>query len=410
MYNKKNVQILRELARTVYEIGVSDRQNKLRQMWKKHNSLTETGIPIHVWLTMCPDEIVTNEELLCEDELFRRYEKELRLNIYQDIIKDDTIIEPFLYVRAKHMPDLNHRYGFPLITGSELDTSKYHFEPFVKTIEDIDKLVMPDHKIDWDATNAERDVLRDAIGDIMPVVVDPSPMFVAIEGDISTDIGFLVGFMNVLYYVYDEPELLHKLAKTLSEGILKAHAQAEQAGDWRSISGRNQCITYSNELPDPSSSDAPVRKSSLWGFMASQEFTSISPDMFKEFLLPYQIPILEQFGLSAYGCCEDLTKKIDLLKQVRNLRRISVSPWASIPSCAETIGKDYVLSWRPNPAEMITSVLEEENIKKTVENACGIFRRNGNIADITLKDVKTVYHKPQNMKRWVEIVRSVTER
>ncbi len=143
--------------------------------------------------------------------------------------------------------------------------------------------------------------------------------------------------------------------------------------------------------------------------MASQEFTSISPDMFKEFLLPYQIPILEQFGLSAYGCCEDLTKKIELLKQIKNLRRISVSPWANIPSYAETIGKNYVLSWRPNPAEMITSILEEDNIKKTVENACGIFRQNGNIEDITLKDVKTVYHKPQNMKRWVEIVRSVTE-
>jgi hypothetical protein len=89
---------------------------------------------------------------------------------------------------------------------------------------------MPDHKIDWDATNAEADMLRDAIGDVLPVVVDPSPMFVAIEGDISTDIGFLVGFQDLLYYVYDEPEMLHKLAKTLSDAILKAHAQAERAG------------------------------------------------------------------------------------------------------------------------------------------------------------------------------------
>ncbi|MEL7610364.1 MAG: hypothetical protein AAGU74_12805 [Bacillota bacterium] len=410
MKNKKDVEILRDLAKTVYEIGVSDRQNQLRQMWKKHNSLTDTGIPIHVWLTMCPDEIVTNEELLCEDELFRRYEKELRLNIYQEFIKDDTIIEPFLYVRAKHIPDLNHRYGFPLITGSEQDTTKYHFDPFVKSIEDVDKLVMPDHKIDWDATNAESGILRDAVGDVLPVVVDPSPMFVAIEGDISTDIGFLVGFQDLLYYVYDEPEMLHKLAKTLSDGILKTHAQAEQAGDWRSVSGRNQCITYSMELPDPSVSDAPVKKSSLWGFMASQEFTSISPEMFEEFLLPYQIPILEQFGLASYGCCEDLTRKIDMLKRIKNLRRISVTPWANIPSCAETIGRDYVLSWRPNPAEMITSVLEEDAIRKTIDYACKVYRQNGNIADITLKDVKTVYHKPQNMKRWVEIVRSVTEK
>ena len=79
----------------------------------------------------------------------------------------------------------------------------------------------------------------------------------------------------------------------------------------------------------------------------------ISPEMMKEFLLPYQIPILEQFGLSAYGCCEDMTKKIDILKEIKNLRRIAVTPWSNLLACAEEIGKDYVLSWRPSPAEMI---------------------------------------------------------
>jgi hypothetical protein len=213
-------------------------------MWKKHNSLTDTGIPIHVWLTMCPDEIVTNDELLCEDELFRRYEKELRLNIYQDFIQDDTIIEPFLYVRAKHVPDLNHRYGFPLITGSELDTRKYHFEPAVKTIEDIDKLVMPRSKNRLGPTNSKQ-ICTDAIGDVLPVVVEPSPMFVANRAifqryripDRVPDL--FITFTN-------EPEMLlssRKPCRRYSEG-----ARQPSGGVFEKRLRAQQCITYSIEL------------------------------------------------------------------------------------------------------------------------------------------------------------------
>ena len=47
--------------------------------------------------------------------------------------------------------------------------------------------------------------------------------------------------------------------------------------------------------------------------------------MHEEFLFRYQLPIMEQAGLVAYGCCEDLTCKIDMLRQIPNLRRIAVS-------------------------------------------------------------------------------------
>ena len=410
MSDLNDKRILRDLAERIKEIGCSDRQAALRQMWKRHNSLKGDDMPIHVWLSMCPDEIVPDSELECEDPLFRAYEKELRLQLFQDYIKDDTVIEPFVTVYAKHVPDLEHRYGFPLITGREQDPLKFNFDPFVKEIEDIDKLVFPDHHIDWDATNREADILRDAVGDILPVVVDSTPMFVAIEGDISTDMGFLVGFSNLLYYVVSKPDLLHKLADALSKAVMKTHLQAEAAGDWKSISGRNQCITYSEELPDPSASDAPVKQNSLWGFMASQEFTAISPKMFNEFLLPYQIPILERFGLVAYGCCENLTKKIDLLRKIKNLRRISVTPFAKIPVCSEVIGKDYVLSWRPNPAVMIQEHTDEEAMRELASSAIRTFRQNGNIADITLKDVKTVYNDREKMKQFVDIMRQEIER
>ena len=75
--------------------------------------------------------------------------------------------------------------------------------------------------------------------------------------------------------------------------------------------------------------------------------------LFDEFMLQYQLPIMAEYGLVAYGCCEDLTRKIDVLRQIRNLRRIAVTPVADVRRCAEQIGTDYVISWRPNPTDMV---------------------------------------------------------
>lgn len=139
--------------------------------------------------------------------------------------------------------------------------------------------------------------------------------------------------------------------------------------------------------------------------MAAQEFTGFSPEMFWEFILQYQQPILEQFGLSAYGCCENLTEVIPYLKRIRNLRRIAVSPFADPRKCAEAIGRDYILSWRPNPSLMLATGLDEDLVRKHMREHFAIFKEYGNFFDITLKDVETVRRQPENISRWTAIVR-----
>lgn len=44
---------------------------------------------------------------------------------------------------------------------------------------------------------------------------------------------------------------------------------------------------------------------------------------------------LEKFGLTYYGCCEPLHNKIEILQQVKNLRKISISPRADIKIAAK---------------------------------------------------------------------------
>jgi len=167
-------------------------------------------------------------------------------------------------------------------------------------------------------------------------------------------------------------------------------------------------VTLGAELPDPSPSPTPVARDKLWVFVAAQEYTLISPAMHDEFLLQYQLPIMSRFGLSAYGCCEDLTRKISMLRKVPNLRRIAVTPRADVAKCAEQIGTDCVLSWRPNPAQMLCCGYDPALIRKVIRD--GMEASKGCHVDITLKDVETVQGKPANLRRWVKLVRSITDR
>ena len=141
--------------------------------------------------------------------------------------------------------------------------------------------------------------------------------------------------------------------------------------------------------------------------MASQEYTSVGPDLYDEFLLQYQLPIMERYGMTAYGCCEDLTKKIPLLKKIKNLRRIAITPFSDVRTYAEQIGRDYVASYRPKPTDMVANGLNEDLVKKIVKRDYQILRENNCVFDITLKDVETIVAKPENMIRWVEIIRQI---
>ncbi|MCX7804483.1 MAG: hypothetical protein N3A38_04750, partial [Planctomycetota bacterium] len=217
----------------------------------------------------------------------------------------------------------------------------------------------------------------------------------------------LRGIEQLMIDMVEDPEGLHALLARMRDGISKAQEEAERAGDWRLVNHQNQAMPYAEELRDPSPDGGPALRKELWCFCASQETTAVGPDMFEEFMLQYQLPIMEKFGLVAYGCCEDLTRKIGKLRRIPNLRRIAVSPFANAARCAEQIGRDYVISYRPSPADMVAYGFDVGRIK-------GILRRDlaacrGLHVDITLKDVETVEGDPNRVRNWVRVAREVVD-
>ena len=105
----------------------------------------------------------------------------------------------------------------------------------------------------------------------------------------------------------ENPNLLHRMMAILRDGTLALLESLEEQG----LLGFNNdgsyigsgALGWSDELPQPDF-DGKVRICDMWGLAESQETVGVSPDMFAEFILPYQLPIIERFGLSCYGCCE----------------------------------------------------------------------------------------------------------
>lgn len=406
----KDIKVLRDLAKQLKEIASKDIQKERRDLWRKHNSLIKTPPPILVRMFMVWEEIYPDRDLKCEEQPFREQERYLRQMIFQDTIGDDYVIEPWLTVKAVHQgPYGDNRWV------SDIDFVRSHepgggrkFNPPINKLEDIKKLIKPYHQIDREKTALEAERIREAVGDIIEVDVDSGPVFRYFNNDISTDLGGLRGLEQLMWDMYDNPEWLHEFISFMRDGIMAVHEQAEAAGDWTLCSHENQAMPYAMELEDPKPNVRGVKRNCLWAYAASQEFTLISPEMFDEFMLQYQIPILEKFGLVSYGCCEDLTRKITYLKKIKNLRRIAVTPWADTKSCAEQIGKDYVASYRPSPAEMVCVGFEPDRIRQIVGNAIKDFSNNGCHVDITLKDIQTLQGNPERLREWVRIVRELT--
>lgn len=399
----RDISILRDLTRQYVEICNDSVQNERRNLWRRHNSLKETKIPIYVrafaW------EEMPESRCLCDDQFYRHFEDFFRYRLFWNTFNDDSIFEPWVTVRATHK-----------CTGWGLDIKRnYSNEPGgsfkidypIKKLDDVEKLRVPWHEIDEKETEEIVKHLEDVIGDIITINVDRGPAYRMWTADLSTDLGYLRGIENFAMDMTDNPEWLHRLVKFMADGVLKTHEEAEAAGDWGLSAHENQAMPYAEELPDPAPNVNGVKRNQLWGYMAAQEFTGISPAMHEEFLLHYQLPILRNFGLVAYGCCEDLTQKIDMLRQIPNLRRIGVSPFANVPRCAEQIGRDYVLSYRPSPADMVSYGFDPDRIRAILRRdlqAC----RNCYI-DITLKDVETVQGDPDRIRKWVTITREVID-
>ena len=405
---KHDYEVIRALAEKTMEVAHDPVQDQRRRLWADVNSLRSHEVPVYVldpqgmWDEVCPN-------LECEDPFLRRYENWLRLQLYHASFGDDFVTEKYITMPpVMDRADQNWRAWGISTEHSRIAGSKaYHLAEHQRTLEDIDKLIIPAAGIDKAKTDENMEKLIGATGGVIPIYLDCYPQFTY---NLSFALALFYGTTNLLYQFYDALDDMRAFAKKFSEAVLALFQQAQRDGWFNSVNrtyGGNaeiQAMAYNHEIANPNVPETvPMKRH--WLYDCAQEFESVSPDMHEEILIKYMKPVYEQFGLLAYGCCENLTEKLGMLMQVRNLRRVAVTPWADEEKCASILRDRYVISWRPNPAEMVTTGFDEERITRIVKRAKTTFERYDCFWEVNLKDFLSVERDEGRLERWVRVVR-----
>ena len=127
----------------------------------------------------------------------------------------------------------------------------------------------------------------------------------------------------------------------------------------------------------------------------------------KEFELDYAKKWYARFGLVSYGCCEPLHNKIDVIREIPNLRKISMSPWVDLEKGAERIGNDYVFARKPNPAYLAVNSWDPDIVKKDLKDTLQICNHYGCTVQFILKDISTVKYQPQRLFEWADLAMKI---
>jgi hypothetical protein len=163
---------------------------------------------------------------------------------------------------------------------------------------------------------------------------------------------------------------------------------------------------YSDELPAAGYDAEKPRAEDLWVMGMAQIFSTVSPAMHKEFDIDYAAEFYKKFGLVYYGCCEPLHHKIDVIRSLPGVRKISMSPWVDQEAGAEAISGAYVYSRKPSPA-MVADGFDPDAVEKDLRETKAICGTHGCPVEFILKDISTVNYKPQRLFEWAEIAMKV---
>lgn len=425
----KDREILRSLAQQVADIADLPKMKNLKSLWTQHNMLEKTRPLLLVYPEGSWREILPETNLVCKDRKAREIEWKLRARIYRyENFHDDMVIEK-KWIVHKRIGDsgwgisvdrqnsateyidtwalVTNVGGTPRIWDKTINakTESHNFKQVLKTIADLKKLKIPEVFCDSAGTISDLQEADDLFGDILDVELRGVDH---ISFHLMCQYIEMRGLTQMMMDLYDDQSFLLEALSIFEQGNKKLVKQYQSAGllslnnneTYNSSGG----VGYTNELPLKDYNPEQIRPADMWGSAEAQETDQISPEMFGKFVFPFEKRLLENFGLVGYGCCEDITLKLDIIMSLPNLRRISISPWADLNKCAEIIGSDYVFSWKPDPSVMVGNFDEgqiSDKMKQELEpiSSCR--------TEIILKDLHTVGNEPAKITKWTDIVQEL---
>ena len=345
-------------------------------------------------------EIVPDSSLISQGDLARSWENQLRQLIFIAEMGSDQCLTPGFTSGYLH-GELD--WGIAMQQEGDLEHGSYRWAAPIQEPSDLQKMRPPVMQVDFEHSDLLLEKAKQVFDGILPVYRKESWFWTT--GLTQTFI-HLRGLQQMMFDMLDHPDFVHALMAKLRDGTLSFLEELES----RQLLFPNWDISYCGSggigLTDALPADdfnGTVRLKDQWGFCESQETVGVSPRMFNKFIFPYQQPLMEKFGLTYYGCCEPVDQRWKYLKQIPNLRRLSVSPWSDREKMAEYLGQDYIYCLKPNPAFMAFEQFPEDEIRRHTRETLEI--AGDCHLEFILKDVTTVRNQPDRIKRWVQIVK-----
>lgn len=385
--------VLRRLADRVMRLSLRQVEADKKRLWMRTNALKSVRPPILCDPEFSWREIITESELECTHELARQWERHLRKEIFWgEKMGDDRVVESRFKVGWVY----KRTYWGP-------DTSSVNPQPTLKDLNDLSGLQFQTITVDRDATTEAVHLARDVFGRIMPVKLRESWYW---SLGLTRELIKFRGFEQFKRDIAENPDGVHNLMTFLRDGTLDLITFLENAGLY-SLNNEGDYIGsggfgWTKQLPARDYAGT-ARAKDLWALFESQDTRDLPTELFAEFVLPYQKPIMERFGMVCYGCCEPMSERWHLLKDIPNIRRVSVSPGCDREKMAEALQDKYVYSCRPNSDVLAADVFDEDAARSDVRDI--LEKTRGCNLEIIMKDHDTIHNDPSRAIAWCKIAK-----
>ena len=410
-FSENDRLIIRKLAGQVMEIARLPVQDEKRAMWRKLNRL-EPVRPM-VWINEIPWWEMQCGELACrcEDPFCRSVEGGLRTTLYLwNHMRTDMVVDGVWYSDCVY-----HDSGFGIEAQSVLGQTQQgygfgsrNYIPVIRDEADVGKIQVPRITADWEATERNYQMACELLEGAMPVQKRGVTHIWFAPWDILVQ---WWGVTELMVDMVDRPAFVHEGISCMVEALCARLDQLQEQGMLSVSNGNHRVgsggLGITDELPRPGYDGAHARPMDQWGTATGQIFSEVSPEMHWEFCLRHEMRWLERFGLNCYGCCEPLHNKVHILRRIPRLRRISMSRWVDVDRAAEAVGRDYIFSYKPNPAVFAWDKWEAEAARDDVRRV--LERTRGCVVELIMKDISTCRNEPRRLWEWCELAVEVAE-
>lgn len=412
----RDKRILQELAKKFRSLCERPCEAEKVRLWKDHNDLKETRPLLLVDMENGWNEAVRfDRDIQCEGDMAQDWEMWFQKEIFwAEKLQDDKPLTPVFYLPHRAVntewgigenkveigeDDKNKAYSWTA-TMKDMDDEEFEKLDMEKAIQD--PVVLVDEKASEEAFMLAKEIFDGIVEVRMRTWWFWSSHMALAYANFR-------GLDGMMYDFYDFPEKVHEIFAKLTSGYIKKLQFLED----NHLLYQNTDNTFVGSgglgLTDSLHTDRNhVTLKTMWGLCEAQECGDISPEMFHEFIYPYHRQTAELFGLTCYACCEGIDEKWEWVKELPNLRRVSISQWSDMAKMSDYLKGDFIYSYKANSAHVTVPDMNEEVIRGELRRM--FEKTRDNHVEVVLKDLHTISNKPEQVIRWVQIAREELNR